>query len=324
MSARARHGRRRHDRRGRRAPAGARRATGRCACRTSATRRTGCASAARSTRGDLRDPERGARGGRRLLARGPPGGDRRRYRELPQASAHAARGQQRALQRRLPRGARRAAWSGSSTCRRRWCSSARPSSRPPRSTCATARRRARRTASRSSPARSTAARCTTSTGCPTRSAARSTRTARASCPDDEPGIAHMVPDLIRKVLAGQRPLPIFGSGEQTRTLTHVDDIADGIVTALGHPAARERGLQHLGVRGADRGRDRASSSGRRAGDDPAEFELEHLPSFEVDVQRRWPSVEKARRAARLGGAGRPRGRHRGHRRWLRGREEVAH
>ena len=41
------------------------------------------------------------------------------------------------------------------------------------------------------------------------------------------------------------------------------------------------------------------------GNDPAEFELEHLPSFEVDVQRRWPSVEKARRAARLGGAGRP-------------------
>jgi nucleoside-diphosphate-sugar epimerase len=32
-----------------------------------------------------------------------------------------------------------------------------------------------------------------------------------------------------------------------------------------------------------------------AGRDPAEFELKHLPSFEVDVQRRWPSVEKARR-----------------------------
>jgi nucleoside-diphosphate-sugar epimerase len=30
------------------------------------------------------------------------------------------------------------------------------------------------------------------------------------------------------------------------------------------------------------------------GNDPAEFELRHLPTFEVDVQRRWPSVEKAR------------------------------
>src|SRR5205085_1313513 len=31
------------------------------------------------------------------------------------------------------------------------------------------------------------------------------------------------------------------------------------------------------------------------GEDPAAFELEHLPSFDVDVQRRWPSVEKARK-----------------------------
>jgi nucleoside-diphosphate-sugar epimerase len=31
------------------------------------------------------------------------------------------------------------------------------------------------------------------------------------------------------------------------------------------------------------------------GNDPAELELRHLESFEVDVQRRWPSVEKARR-----------------------------
>ena len=55
-------------------------------------------------------------------------------------------------------------------------------------------------------------------------------------PDDEPGIAHAVPDLIRKALSGQHPLQIFGSGEQTRTLTHIDDIADGIVTAMGSPA----------------------------------------------------------------------------------------
>jgi UDP-glucose 4-epimerase len=29
------------------------------------------------------------------------------------------------------------------------------------------------------------------------------------------------------------------------------------------------------------------------GEDPERFELEHLPTFEVDVQRRWPSVRKA-------------------------------
>jgi nucleoside-diphosphate-sugar epimerase len=31
------------------------------------------------------------------------------------------------------------------------------------------------------------------------------------------------------------------------------------------------------------------------GQDPDRFALEHLRSFKVDVQRRWPSVEKARR-----------------------------
>jgi nucleoside-diphosphate-sugar epimerase len=113
-------------------------------------------------------------------------------------------------------------------------------------------------------------------------------------PQDEPGIAHAVPDLIRKVLSGQRPLQIFGSGEQTRTLTHVDDIAAGIVAAMASPAglgedfnisaARELTLAEI-----------ARIIWEACGEDPADFELEHLPSFEVDVQRRWPSVEKARR-----------------------------
>ena len=55
-------------------------------------------------------------------------------------------------------------------------------------------------------------------------------------PDEEPGIAHAVPDLIRKVLSGRRPLAIFGDGTQTRTLTHVDDIAAGVLAAMRSPA----------------------------------------------------------------------------------------
>jgi nucleoside-diphosphate-sugar epimerase len=113
-------------------------------------------------------------------------------------------------------------------------------------------------------------------------------------PEDEPGIAHAVPDLIRKSLARMRPLPIFGSGEQTRTLTHVTDIADGIVTAMAHPA----GLNEDFNISADREMTVAEIARlcwETCGNDPAEFELEHLPSFKVDVVRRWPSVEKAER-----------------------------
>ncbi len=113
-------------------------------------------------------------------------------------------------------------------------------------------------------------------------------------PDAEPGIAHAVPDLIRKVLSGQRPLQIFGSGEQTRTLTHVDDIADGIVTAMASPHAEN---EDFNVSASEEltMTEVARTIWMACGNDPEEFALEHLPTFEVDVQRRWPSVEKARR-----------------------------
>jgi UDP-glucose 4-epimerase len=111
---------------------------------------------------------------------------------------------------------------------------------------------------------------------------------------DEPGIAHAVPDLIHKVLAGQRALEIFGSGEQTRTLTHVEDIADGIVTALGSPAGENEDF-NISAREELTVSEIARRIWVACGRDPAEFELRHLPSFEVDVQRRWPSVEKAKR-----------------------------
>ena len=111
-------------------------------------------------------------------------------------------------------------------------------------------------------------------------------------PEEEPGISHAVPDLIRKALAGQRPLQIFGTGRQTRTLTHVDDIAEGIVTATLHPAAENEDFnisasEELTVA------EIAAAVWEACGRSPGELELEQLPSFAVDVQRRWPSVKKA-------------------------------
>jgi UDP-glucose 4-epimerase len=111
---------------------------------------------------------------------------------------------------------------------------------------------------------------------------------------DEPGIAHAVPDLILKVLSGQHPLQIFGSGHQTRTLTHVDDIADGIVTATAHPQAENEAF-NISASEEHTVAEIAEMIWVACGREPGEFALEHLPSFDVDVPRRWPSVEKARR-----------------------------
>jgi nucleoside-diphosphate-sugar epimerase len=113
-------------------------------------------------------------------------------------------------------------------------------------------------------------------------------------PEHEPGIAHMVPDVIRKVLSGQRPLQIFGSGEQTRTLTYVDDIADGIVAAMNADAGLN---EDFNISAGDEMTvaQIARIIWEECGNDPAQFELEHVGSFEVDVQRRWPDVSKAER-----------------------------
>jgi UDP-glucose 4-epimerase len=114
-------------------------------------------------------------------------------------------------------------------------------------------------------------------------------------PEDEPGIAHMVPDVIKKCLALPEgaPLPIFGTGEQTRTITHVDDIADGVVTAMGHPAALN---EDFNVSASDEMTvaEIARVIWEVCGRDPGAFALEHLPTYDVDVQRRWPDVSKAR------------------------------
>ncbi len=113
-------------------------------------------------------------------------------------------------------------------------------------------------------------------------------------PDDEPGIAHAVPDLIRKALSGRHPLQIFGSGEQTRTLTHIDDIADGVVAAMSSPAGL---LEDFNISASEEltVAEIARIIWEACDRDPGAFELEHLPTFAVDVQRRWPDVSKAKR-----------------------------
>jgi UDP-glucose 4-epimerase len=112
-------------------------------------------------------------------------------------------------------------------------------------------------------------------------------------PDAEPGVAHVVPDLIERTLTGQRPLEIYGTGEQTRTLTHVEDLAEGIVTAM----SSEAGLNEDFNISAAREVSVAALAGivwEACGEDQETLELDRLPAFPQDVERRWPSVEKAR------------------------------
>ena len=50
-------------------------------------------------------------------------------------------------------------------------------------------------------------------------------------------LSHVVPDLIKKVLAGQDPLHILGNGQQIRHYTYGGDLAKGIILTLENPKA---------------------------------------------------------------------------------------
>ena len=110
----------------------------------------------------------------------------------------------------------------------------------------------------------------------------------------EVGTTHVIPDLARKILEGERPVPILGSGKQTRSFTHVEDVADGIVTAMENTAGLNEDFNISSDREVTMA-ELAELIWTACGLDPDELEFDHQPSFENDVQRRWPSVEKARK-----------------------------
>jgi nucleoside-diphosphate-sugar epimerase len=108
---------------------------------------------------------------------------------------------------------------------------------------------------------------------------------------EEIGAAHVIPDLIRKILGGQDPLELLGDGSQTRCFTHVRDIARGIAMALESPAAEDEDF-NLSSAVETRILDLA----RRIWDlcrPGTPFRVQSVPSFQYDVQRRVPEVGKA-------------------------------
>ena len=50
-------------------------------------------------------------------------------------------------------------------------------------------------------------------------------------------MSHVVPDLAQKVLKGQDPLHILGTGTQVRHYTYGGDLAEGIIAAMEHADA---------------------------------------------------------------------------------------
>jgi UDP-glucose 4-epimerase len=111
-------------------------------------------------------------------------------------------------------------------------------------------------------------------------------------PEREPGLAHVIPDLLEKVVAGERPIAIFGDGSQTRSFTYVDDVADAIVTIGTDPAGEGRDF-NIGTGVETSVRDLLGLIWRLIGQEgqPEVRTVEPLP---VDVQRRVPDITRIR------------------------------
>lgn len=107
-------------------------------------------------------------------------------------------------------------------------------------------------------------------------------------------MSHVVPDLAQKVLKGQDPLHILGSGNQIRHYTYGGDLAKGIVTALEHPAALNEDF-NLSTTEATTVLELAEKIWRQIKGPDTPLRTVSDDPFEFDVQRRIPSTEKAKR-----------------------------
>ncbi len=112
-------------------------------------------------------------------------------------------------------------------------------------------------------------------------------------PEREVGYAHVIPDLIKKILDGQYPLELLGDGKQIRCFTHVSDIAKGIILALESKDGENEDF-NIGSDKEIRMIDLAKLLWEKCNADKP-FKVKYVPGFKYDIKRRVPSSAKARK-----------------------------
>ena len=106
-------------------------------------------------------------------------------------------------------------------------------------------------------------------------------------------MSHVVPDLVQKVIKGQDPLHILGDGSQIRHYTYGGDLARGIRLCLDNEKAINEDF-NLSTAVSTTVLDLARLIWEKI-NSPKPFNYVSDPPFKYDVQKRVPSVEKAKR-----------------------------
>lgn len=110
----------------------------------------------------------------------------------------------------------------------------------------------------------------------------------------ELAMSHVVPDLVQKILKGQDPLHILGSGSQVRHYTYGGDLAKGIVVAMEHPDALNDDF-NISTAESTTVLELAELIWHKIKGEGEEFRYVSDEPFTYDVQKRVPDVSKAKR-----------------------------
>ncbi len=106
-------------------------------------------------------------------------------------------------------------------------------------------------------------------------------------------MSHVVPDLVQKILKGQNPVHILGSGQQKRCYTYGGDLARGIISTLENSKALNNDY-NLSTSKITTVVELASTIWSHIYGSIDNFSFVSEKPFEYDVQKRIPDVSKAR------------------------------
>jgi nucleoside-diphosphate-sugar epimerase len=105
-------------------------------------------------------------------------------------------------------------------------------------------------------------------------------------------MSHVLPDLVLKVLHGQDPLHVLGSGDQKRHYTYGGDVAHGIRLAMESPRAVNEDF-NISTAQSTTVLELAELIWRKI-NPGKKFRYVSDPPFPYDVQKRVPNIQKAR------------------------------
>jgi UDP-glucose 4-epimerase len=106
-------------------------------------------------------------------------------------------------------------------------------------------------------------------------------------------MSHVVPDIVQKIVKGQDPVHILGDGSQVRHYTYGGDLAEGIAVCMEHPAALNQDFNISTAEGTSVLKLAEVIWHKIKGAD-VPFKYVSDEAYEYDVQKRVPSVEKAK------------------------------